>query len=70
MARIFAERKQTGKTDLEAVEMAFRAALHHAGASALSQLLRFSDPAEQQRSLPCSCGHQARYRAKSARGAC
>jgi len=62
LARIFAERKQTGKTDLEAVEMAFRAALHHAGASALSQLLRFSDPAEQQRSLPCSCGHQARYR--------
>ena len=42
--------------------MAFRAALHHAGASALGQLLRFSEPVEQQRSLPCSCGHQARYR--------
>jgi len=42
--------------------MAFRAALHQAGASALSQLLRFSEPAAQQRSLPCSCGHQARYR--------
>ena len=42
--------------------MAFRAALHHAGASALSHLLRFSEPAEQQRSLACSCGHQARYR--------
>lgn len=42
--------------------MAFRAALHHAGAAALSQLLRFSEPAEQQRSLPCSCGRQARYR--------
>ena len=42
--------------------MAFRAALHHAGASALSQLLRFSEPAEPQRSLPCSCGRQARYR--------
>jgi hypothetical protein len=24
-------------------------------------LLRFSAPTEQQRSLPCSCGHQARY---------
>lgn len=48
--------------DLEAVEMAFRAALHHAGASALNQLLRFSEPAESQRSVPCSCGHQARYR--------
>jgi hypothetical protein len=42
--------------------MAFRAALHHAGTSALSQLLRFSEPVEQQRRLPCSCGHQARYR--------
>jgi hypothetical protein len=42
--------------------MAFRAALHHAGASALSQLLRFSEPVEQQRCLPCACGHQARYR--------
>jgi hypothetical protein len=27
LARIFAERKQTGKTDMEAVEMALRAAL-------------------------------------------
>ena len=62
MARIFAERKRTGKTDLEAVEMAFRAALHQAGASALSQLLRFGEPTEPQRSLPCSCGNQARYR--------
>ena len=42
--------------------MAFRAALHHAGASALTRLLDFSEPAEQQRSLPCSCGRQARYR--------
>ena len=42
--------------------MAFRAALHHAGASALSRLLRFGAPAEPQRTLPCSCGHDARYR--------
>lgn len=42
--------------------MALRAALHHAGASALSRLLRFSEPVEQQRSVGCSCGHQARYR--------
>lgn len=42
--------------------MAFRAALHHVGAAALSQLLRFGEPGEQQRSLPCSCGCQARYR--------
>jgi hypothetical protein len=42
--------------------MAFRAALHHAGASALSQLLRFPEPAEEQRMIPCSCGQPARYR--------
>ena len=42
--------------------MAFRAALHHAGSSALSHLLRFTEPAEPQRSLGCWCGHQARYR--------
>ena len=42
--------------------MAFRTTLHHAGAAALSQLLRFSEPAESQRGVPCSCGRQARYR--------
>ncbi len=42
--------------------MAFRGALHHAGAAALSQLLRFREPTEQRRSLPCSCGGQAHYR--------
>lgn len=44
------------------MEAAFRAALHHAGAFALSQLLHFHEPAESQRNLPCSCGGQARYR--------
>jgi len=47
---------------LEAVEMALRAALHRAGAAALSQLLRFPEPAAGQRTLPCPCGSQARYR--------
>lgn len=42
--------------------MTFRAALHRAGATALGQLLRFSEPAQQKRSLACSCGRQARYR--------
>jgi len=42
--------------------MRFRAALHHAGASALSHLLRFGAPAEPQRTLACSCGHDAHYR--------
>ena len=62
LARVFAERKQSSRTDLEAMEMAFRAALHHAGAAALSHLLRFREPDEQQPRLPCSCGRQARYR--------
>jgi hypothetical protein len=41
--------------------MAMRSALHHAGATALRELLQFPVPAAGQRSLPCSCGHQAGY---------
>ena len=48
--------------DLEAVEMAFRAALHQAGATALTELLQFSEPAADQHNIPCPCGHQASYR--------
>lgn len=62
LGRVFAERKQTGGLDLEAVEMAFRAALHEAGAAALGQLLQFPEPDADQRSTPCSCGGRARYR--------
>jgi hypothetical protein len=62
LCRIFAERRQTGGLDLEAVEMGFRAALHQAGAAALSQLLQFPEPAVPQRNISCPCGHQARYR--------
>jgi hypothetical protein len=60
--RIFAERKQTGDLDLEAVEMAFRATPHQARATALSQLLRFPKPAADQRTIPCPCGSQTHYR--------
>ena len=42
--------------------MAIRAALHQAGATALSQLLRFPEPAADQRTIPCPCGSQAHYR--------
>jgi hypothetical protein len=42
--------------------MSFRAALHQAGAAALTQLLQFPEPAAEQRKIPCPCGHQARYR--------
>jgi len=42
--------------------MAVRAAMHHAGATALTELLQFADPDADQRALPCACGQQARYR--------
>ena len=64
---IFAERKQTGGMDLEAVEMGLRAALHQAGAAALTHLLQFPEPAADQRTIPCSCGHLARYRERRSR---
>jgi hypothetical protein len=41
--------------------MAMRSTMHHAGATALSELLQFPAPAADQRTIPCSCGHQARY---------
>ena len=49
-----------GHLDLEAVEMLVRSAMHQAGASTLTELLRFSAP--DQRALPCPCGQPARYR--------
>jgi hypothetical protein len=35
--------------------------MHHAGATALSELLQFPVPASEQRSIPCACGHPAGY---------
>jgi hypothetical protein len=58
---IFAARSKTGQIDLEAVEMALRSTLHQAGAAALSQLLRFAEPAEDHREIPCGCGQRAHY---------
>jgi Uncharacterised protein family (UPF0236) len=49
--------------DLEAVESAFRTALHQAGASGLRELLEGEAPALEQRQLPCPCGHHAQYQA-------
>jgi hypothetical protein len=48
--------------DLEAVEMAMRAAMHQAGAVALSQLLQYEPPGAEEREVPCPCGGKARYR--------
>ncbi len=61
LCRVFAQRRKDGRTDLEAVESALRAALHQAGAAALSELLQFEAPAADQRQLPCRCGHHAQY---------
>jgi hypothetical protein len=41
--------------------MAMRSALHHAGATALSELLQFPVPESAQRSISCPCGQQAGY---------
>ena len=59
---IFQEQRKTGKLDLEAVEMAMRAAMHHAGAAALSQLPRGNPAGPEEREIPCPCGRKARYR--------
>lgn len=61
MRLVFADRRKTGRLDLEAIEMAVRSAMHQAGAAALSQLLRFEPPAAEQRRLACPCGHQLHY---------
>ncbi len=42
--------------------MLVRSALHQAGAAALTELLRLPAPADDQRRLPCRCGHSAHYR--------
>jgi hypothetical protein len=59
---VFREQRETGRLDLEAVEMAMRSALHRAGAAALTELLRFPAPPADQRALPCGCGRPAHYR--------
>jgi hypothetical protein len=61
LSRVFAQRCRSGHIDLEAVENALRAALHQAGANALSELLQYEAPAADQRRLPCPCGHYAQY---------
>ncbi|RMF74759.1 MAG: ISKra4 family transposase, partial [Planctomycetota bacterium] len=56
---VFAERRNSGSLDLEAVEQATRDALHQAGAGLLGTLLNQHEPAESRR--PCGCGGEARY---------
>jgi len=60
LPRIFAERRKTGEWDMEAVELAWRTALHAAGAKGLTELLRETGPVQAQ--VPCHCGGKARYK--------
>ena len=61
MRVVFQDRRKTGCLDLEATEMAVRSALHRAGAAALSRLLQFPAPTDEQRTVACPCGQQAHY---------
>jgi len=58
---IFAGRRKTRRLDLEAVEVLVRSAVHHAGATVLSELLQLPAPTADQRHIPCACGHSAHY---------
>jgi len=57
---LFQDRGNTGRMDMEAAEMALRAALHRA--AALSQRPQFPAPRGEGRTLACPCGQQAHYR--------
>ena len=57
---MFTGGRKTGHMDLEAVEMLARSVMHQAGATALTDLLRF--PVPDHRTISCPCGDQARYR--------
>jgi Uncharacterised protein family (UPF0236) len=56
---IFTGFHKSGKFDLEAIEMATRAATHQLGAKLLEKLL--SEPTEFEQAVPCGCGQQARF---------
>jgi hypothetical protein len=58
---IFRDRRATGQFDLESIETAIRAAMHQAGAGALTQLLHFQPPDADHLEVACLCGHTARF---------
>jgi len=58
---LFNGRRKTGHVDLEASEMLTRSAMHRVGAAGIAALLQFPVPPADQRKVPCSCGHRARY---------
>ena len=59
MEIIFTGLRKSGHCDLEAVEMATRAASHRLGSKVLEGLL--SAPAGFELTVACDCGHQARF---------
>ncbi|MGH9625723.1 MAG: ISKra4 family transposase [Bryobacteraceae bacterium] len=59
MEVIFAGCRKSGTFDLEAIEMATRAAAHQLGAKLLEKLL--SAPTGCEPAVPCGCGQQARF---------
>jgi hypothetical protein len=61
MTVIFTGLRKSGRIDLEAIEMATRASMHHAGATALKHLLTSLPPADAEREIDCPCGPKAHY---------
>lgn len=55
----FGSFRKEGRLDLEALEMATRAAMHRAGAAVLEELLE--PPTVVTREAACSCGQQGRF---------
>ena len=41
--------------------MAIRSTVHQTGPAGLTELLRFHPPDVDHRTIPCSCGHTAKY---------
>ena len=56
---IFKGWRQSGRCDLEAIEMSMRAAAHQMGAKILQELLQSTGSCERER--PCRCGQKARF---------
>lgn len=72
LSRIFAERRHSDQIDLEAVENAFRTALHQAGAAGLTELLRTRPPLRSNAScrVPAVTTRNIRLSAPSRFSAC
>lgn len=56
---VFGSLRREERVDLEALEMATRAAMHRAGAAVLGELLSGTEVVEGE--IPCECGGQTRF---------